>query len=53
MARLKALAKKVRAVDAPLSEDFSAGARFDDLLVANPFALAAHEPAPKPQARRR
>ena len=53
MARLKALAKKVRAVDAPLSEDFSAGARFDDLLVANPFALAAHAPAPKPQARRR
>ena len=35
------------------SEDFSAGARFDDLLVVNPFALAAHEPAPKPRARRR
>ena len=35
------------------SEDFQAGARFDDLIVVNPFALAAHEPAPKAYSRRR
>ena len=35
------------------SEDFQAGARFDDLVVVNPFALQAHEPAPKLANRRR
>ena len=35
------------------SEDFQAGARFDDLVVVNPFALAAHEAAPSGWARRR
>ena len=35
------------------SEDFQAGARFDDLFVVNPFALQAHEPAPKLAHRRR
>ena len=29
------------------SEDFQTGARFDDLVVVNPFVLQAHEPAPK------
>jgi predicted nucleic acid-binding protein len=35
------------------SEDFQNGARFDDLLVINPFVLQAHEPAPRARARRR
>ena len=35
------------------SEDFQAGARFDDLVVVNPFALQTHEPAPKAYSRRR
>ena len=35
------------------SEDFQAGARFDDLVVVNPFSLQAHEPAPKLAHRRR
>ena len=35
------------------SEDFQTGARFDDLVVVNPFVLKAHEPAPKPLHRSR
>jgi len=35
------------------SEDFQAGARFDDLVVVNPFVPQAHEPAPKTRARPR
>ena len=35
------------------SEDSSAGARFDDLLVVNPFATQAHEPAAKTIRSRR
>jgi predicted nucleic acid-binding protein len=38
------------------SEDFQSGARFDDLVVVNPFVLAVHEarPAtPKKSARRK
>jgi len=31
--------------DTLFSEDFQAGARFGELTVVNPFALAAHEPA--------
>ena len=29
------------------SEDFQNGARFDELVVVNPFVLQAHEPVPK------
>ena len=35
------------------SEDFQTGARFDDLVVVNPFVLKAHEPAQKPLHRSR
>ena len=35
------------------SEDFQTGARFDDLVVVNPFVLQTHEPAPKPLHRSR
>ena len=39
--------------DTLFSEDFQAGARYDELVVVNPFALQAHEPAPKSTLRRR
>ena len=35
------------------SEDFQNGARFDELVVLNPFLLQAHEPAAKALRRRR
>lgn len=35
------------------SEDFSTGARFDELVVVNPFVLQAHEPAAKTLRSRR
>jgi predicted nucleic acid-binding protein len=35
------------------SEDSQSGARFDDLVVVNPFVLQAHEPTPRARARRR
>ena len=35
------------------SEDFQHGARFDELVVLNPFLLRAHEPAAKALRRRR
>jgi predicted nucleic acid-binding protein len=35
------------------SEDFQNGMRFDDLVVVNPFAPQAHEPAPRLRARAR
>lgn len=35
------------------SEDFQSGARFDDLVVVNPFVLTAHELASRSQARSR
>ena len=35
------------------SEDFQAGAHFGELVVVNPFALQAHEPAPKAHAKKR
>lgn len=35
------------------SEDFQNGARFDELVVVNPFVLQAHEPAPKAVRKRR
>jgi predicted nucleic acid-binding protein len=35
------------------SEDFQSGARFGELVVCNPFVLAAHEPAPPLLASRR
>ena len=35
------------------SEDFQNGARFDELVVLNPFLLQAHEPAARALRRRR
>jgi predicted nucleic acid-binding protein len=35
------------------SEDFQNGARFDDLVVLNPFVLQTHEPAPRVRTPRR
>ena len=35
------------------SEDFQNGARFDDLVVVNPFVLQAHAPAPRARTRAR
>ena len=35
------------------SEDFQNGARFDELVVLNPFLLQAHEPAAKAPRQRR